>query len=242
MEGIELSYKFSILHALFNGFVFGFFFSFLGQYEKEQKGQASFVYGKYIYMSGVTFLALFFIIGIIASIGTYLIVTNDVATRFFFDGSPIIAVILLLAQFSVWLLNIVTFNSFQVSVSEYRSTNEANFSLLGPSGHRDAKEMFSFLSDHLIWIYLLAIIAAAILVWIGKKYLDGEIQSALIFSAIFAILFTFISVNSSLMLEGNIEGEAGKFIIGFTVIRTFIGSFLFSSIFSFVGAKFLRKN
>src|SRR5690606_23906693 len=36
MEGVEVSYKFSFVHALFNGFVFGFFFSFLGQYQREQ--------------------------------------------------------------------------------------------------------------------------------------------------------------------------------------------------------------
>ncbi len=241
-ERIAFDYDFSFFQALINGFVLGFFFSFVGAYEREEK--SALPYAKYVQTSTAAFLSIFILLGAVTAIVSFLFINDSVEMRFLINDAPLIGVLVFLVQFSFYLINIAIGNAFKLKVVEDYSgfTPEAKYTLFGPSG-TDAREIFSFLDGKLIFLYILALLIAGTFVWIGKKYITGNIvTSTIIFSALFAFLFTFISVNSSITLNGMVEyGDRMEVLFGFTVMRTFIASFLFSGVFSFIGAKFLGK-
>ncbi|MBB6453083.1 hypothetical protein HNQ94_001531 [Salirhabdus euzebyi] len=241
-DSIRFANDYSFIHAVFNGVVLGSVFSFLGSFKKEDV-RSQFSYGDYVKKGATTFLLVFAVVGLITSVATYFIVSNNMFTKFLFENVPFVELLVVLFQFSIYVLNITMFNTFKIQASgEGGMGGELKFSLFGPSGDFEAHRTFGFLDDKMIYLFLLAIITAAIFVWVGKKLASGDLlRNVLIFSVIFAVIFTFFTANVSIYVEGLMDYERGKIFAGFSLIQTFIVSLIYSGILSFIGAKFLGE-
>jgi hypothetical protein len=238
-EGVAVQNNFSFMEAIFNGLVLGFFFSLLGSYER-QASENQLHAGYLVQKSAASFLKVFVAISVIISIVGYFLMKDSLDV---IESMPIIGIVLLFVQVSIYILNMVMFNSMKLMATMGFESEKVKFSLFGLSDQRDAPEIFEFLDDQLIYLYALAVLTAALFVFFGRKIRNEKlIKSISLYSISFAFLFTFITINSSTILEASGGNERGEFLFGFTAIQTFISSLLFSGIFTLFGAKFFSRN
>ncbi|RKQ28563.1 zinc ribbon domain-containing protein [Oceanobacillus halophilus] len=239
---MEYTHSFSFIQSLVNGLILGFIFSLLGIYQKDAMKLSQPV-TIIEYIQKTTFIILGSVL--ISTIIGYLFLTSNVNASYelanfsFLEKAPIFI------QMGVYLLNVAMFNGFQLSSYIEGINQDMQLSIFGISGNfAEVYTTFDF-NDGKIYIYLLMFLMAALFIWIGRQFTRIHIKnSSLIFGAVFAIIFTFITVNTSLTMEAMTSfgiSENVTINVGFSAVRTFITTFIYISVLTYIGGKYFNK-
>ncbi len=237
----SLSLRYRFFQGVFNGFVLGFLFSLLGFLaEKGSLKSKAFLrgmpYNEAVYQGVFTAfkgLGLSFVAAMVFMI----VYGYDLDL---YSAGPLLF-IAMGAQAAVYLWNLLTLNTFQISISEAYSRSILKANVI--TGRRDLAELIGRTSVP-FYVYILALAALVLFIRAGSRLKgeskDGTLRSLAVFSMVYALFTAFVAglANIRISASGLVVSEFGLFsnlTAGFGILATLITSFVVSFAFAYLG-------
>ncbi|UCZ52730.1 hypothetical protein LGQ02_18395 [Bacillus shivajii] len=242
---MEVSFSFSFFASLFFGFILFTFFTFLGaSIEKRvtsgvsSSDNVSFP----IKLSVIAFSISFAVILLFTTIYAW---NSEAITELReFEGSGL--AFLIATQFAAYMVSLAHFSPFQLNIFGIEEHAKSIWLFSSESRNEMLAELGLARFD--IPLMMMFLVPIAIFVLLGRKlkevYRSENIQALLIASVTYAVCMGTFAMLTKVELSGGLGilggGLDGNISAGFPIIRTFIISFLFAAIFTFVGMKTLN--
>ena len=144
------------------------------------------------------------------------------------------------AQAAVYLWNLLTLNTFQISISK-RIPRILKANVI--TGRRDLAELIGRTSVP-FYVYILVLAALVLFIRAGSglkgESKDGTLRSLAVFSMVYALFTAFVAglANIRISASGLVVSEFGLFsnlTAGFGILATLITSFVVSFAFAYLG-------
>ncbi|TFB15073.1 zinc ribbon domain-containing protein [Filobacillus milosensis] len=242
------TYSFIASDALWKSFLIGFIAIFSGFImTRENKLPSLILSMKY----AVKLLIMTTVLLLIVSGLLYVFYLRELHAIEYIEKSSIISAPVVISQISIVLFNLVFQNvyRFKAAFSEMNSTTQENIASYHMFTKRklsgDISEGFfdAFNSiDYVLWALLGAVII--IVVYLSKYFsyeqLRDRIKSISVYSAFFSVIATMLSYGATFHLKtDNVEYQS-IFILGFSLIMSFIVFFSFTFILTFVSSYIIK--